>query len=353
MKKSLLAILIGLLLLSGCSSAASPMMANEAYNMESNKAFSSSNAGGYAGEAPASMAYQEEAAPPEPAVDSDDSTTTSAHFQASSTERMVIYNATIEITVRDPQITINGIQEMAQKYGGFVVNSNISKISNYIDGYGFYYLSEAQIQIRVPADKLDDAMHYVREQVDDKDLDIANESITGQDVTKAYSDLGAQLVSLEAYKKTLLNYLDTAKNTEEALDVFREIQATDTSIERIKGEMKYYEESSSYSSIYVTIHQSDDELEQIRNELQEKIEEKGLGKFDINDWQPAKIAKQAAESLVNVLMGIGSVLIYIIVLIAPVLVIIVAPIWLIIRIFSKRKKNKKPEEKKVDEIKEG
>ena len=351
MKKLLFTILISAILLSGCASSSANMLVEDSF-FESNKGISPSNAGGWVAEQSAPAMEYGEAPPPQPVADMDESST-NGHFQASSIERMVIYNANIEITVHDPQITSDAIQDMAEEYGGFVVNSNISKISNYIDGYGFYYLAEAYLQIRVPADKLDDAMHFIREQVNDKDLDIANESISGQDVTKEYTDLSAQLVSLEAYKETLLNYLDTAKNTEEALGVFREIQATDTSIERIKGEMKYYEESSAYSSISVTIHQSDDEMEQIRKELEEKINEKGLGKFNINDWQPIKIAKQAAEALVNVLMGIGSVLIYLIVLILPVLIVIVAPIYLIIRFFSKRKKNKKGKEKKIsDEIKE-
>jgi hypothetical protein len=344
MKKLLLAFIIGLLTLSACASSA-PMMADEAYDMmESNKAVSPSNAGGWSEvqSAPA-MDYEEGAI-------ADPSSETSGHFQASSTERMVIYNANIEITVRDPQTTSDAIKDMAEGFGGFIVNSNISKISNYVDGYGYYYLAEAYMQIRVPADKLDDAMHFIREQVDDKDLDIANESISGQDVTKEYSDLGAQLVSLEAYKETLLNYLDTAKNTEEALGVFREIQATDTSIERIKGEMKYYEESSTYSSISVTIHQSDDELEQIRKDLEEKLQEKGLGKFNINEWQPVKIAKEAAETLVNVLMGLGSIIIYLLVLIMPVLIVIVGPIVLIVRFFSKRKKKKVEKDVKKESI---
>jgi flagellar basal body-associated protein FliL len=349
MKRLLITLILVTFLLSGCGSA-SPMMADEAY-VESNTS-APSNAGGWAeAQSAPEITYGDEPAP-EPSADMDDSSK-NGHFEASSVERMVIYNANIEITVRDPQITNDNIKDMAEEYNGFVVNSNLSKVSNYIDGYGYYYLAEAYLQIRVPADKLDDAMHFIREQVDDKDLDIANENISGQDVTKEYTDLSAQLISLEAYKETLLNYLETTQNNEEALEVFREIQTADTNIERIKGEMKYYEESSAYSSIAVTIHQSDDEMEQIRQELKQKIDEKGLGKFNINDWQPVKIAKQAAESLVNVLMGIGSVLIYLIVLILPVLIVIVAPIYLIIRFFSKRKKNNKGKEKKVsDDIKE-
>jgi hypothetical protein len=342
MKKLFYIFFIGCLMLSGCASAGKA----EAFNSSAQMPVAPAQAG-----ASDAMTFTENEIAPaiNTAYAADESAVSSGGEQASANERMIIHNATIEITVIDPQDTSAKIQRMADEYGGFVIQSNINRVSQYIDGYGYYYLSQAQLNFRVPADKLNDAMDFVRAQVNDADLDIANESITGQDVTKEYTDLSAQLVSLEAAKETLLGFLDTAKKTEDALSIYREIQNLDTQIEQIKGEIKYYEESSSFSAINVTINQSEEELEQIRKDLQDKLDakDKDLGGFDIVNWKPVAIAKQALEMLVNVLIGIGSVLIWIILFIAPVLFVIIAPIYFIIRFFSRRKK-KQQQAKELD-----
>ncbi len=330
MKKRIGIFLIMVVLLSSCSAQAPA----EVENRLSDNVFSSSDSGasGYAPEVQSAEA---------PAA-----SVPLAGGEASTIDRMIIHNAYIEITVVDPQASSASIQRMAAEYGGFVIQSNINRVSQYIEGYGYYYLSQATINFRVPADRLNDALDFVRSQVNDPDLDIANESISGQDVTKEYTDLDAQLTSLEAAKATMVGFLDSAKKIEDVMAIYKEIQQLDSEIERIKGEMKYYEESSSYSSINVVITQSEEELNQIRKDLQEKLnqKEKEIGSFDIANWQPLLIAKDALEMLVNVLMGIGSVLIWILLFIAPVVLVIAAPIYLLVKLLSRKKKKPQPDQ---------
>jgi hypothetical protein len=336
MKKQIGIFLIMVFLLSSCAAHAPASVEN----MMSEMTVSSADGGvsGYAPEMQNNEILPREA----PAADGD-----YAGGQASTIDRMIIHNAAIEITVTDPQASSTSIQRMADEFGGFVIQSNINRVSQYIEGYGYYYLSQATINFRVPADRLNDAMDFVRSQVNDPDLDIANESISGQDVTKEYTDLNAQLTSLEAAKATMVSFLDSAKKIEDVMAIYKEIQQLDSDIERIKGEMKYYEESSAYSSINVTINQSEEELNQIRKDLQEKLDQKkkDLGGFDFANWQPLFIAKDALETLVNVLMGIGSVLIWILLFVAPVILVITVPIYLLVKLLSRKKK--KPAQEQV------
>jgi hypothetical protein len=334
MKRQIGVFLIMVFLLSSCAAQAPAPVQN--MMGESVASSADSSASGYAPEAQ-SAAVLPETAPAAGAPVTDG--------QASTIDRLIIRNATIQITVVDPQATSISIQRMTEEYGGYVIQSNINRVSQYIEGYGYYYLSQANIDFRVPADRLNDAMDFVRSQVNDPDLDIANESISGQDVTKEYTDLGAQLKSLEAAKATMVGFLDSAKKIEDVMAIYKEIQQLDTDIERIKGEMKYYEESSSFSAINVTITQSEEELNQIRKDLQEKLDqkEKELGGFNFANWQPLLIAKDALETLVNVLMGIGSVVIWILLFVAPVILVIAVPIYLLVKLLSRKKKKPAPE----------
>jgi hypothetical protein len=338
MKRQIYIFLISIVLLSSCSAPA------RVQNMAS-ESIANPAEGGNSGYAP-SVEYGE-AESKESVADG----TMVSGLPASTIDRMIIHNAYIEITVTDPQKSSASIQRMVEEFGGFLVQSNITRVSQYIEGYGYYYLSQAEINIRVPADRLQDAMDFIRSQVNDPDLDIANERISGQDVTKEYTDLSAQLTSLEAAKETMVGFLDSAKKIEDVMAIYTEIQRLDMDIERIKGEMKYYEESAAFSSIDILITQSEEELNQIRKDLQEKLDQKkkDLGGFDFANWQPLFVAKDALETLVNVLMGIGSVLIWILLFVAPVILVITVPIYLLVKLLSRKKKKPAQEQEQKKE----
>ena len=87
--------------------------------------------------------------------------TTGGKVDASGRERMVIRNADLSIVVKDPETAMTEITRLAEELGGFVVSSNL---------YQSYTSSglpvpEASVTIRVPAEKLDDALERIKEQV--------------------------------------------------------------------------------------------------------------------------------------------------------------------------------------------
>ena len=69
------------------------------------------------------------------------------------------------------------------------------------------------------------------------------ENIGGKDVTEEYSDLGAQLVNLEATQIELRELLTDARQktqkAEDVLKVYQELTKVRGEIERVKGRMQY------------------------------------------------------------------------------------------------------------------
>ncbi len=154
-------------------------------------------------------------------------------------ERMVIYNADLQIAVENPEFALETVIQMAEKSGGFVVNSNLSR--TYRESGS---LPRANLTIRVPAGKLDSIMDEIKSLTPDPSEDVIYEYVSGQDVTAEYTDLEARLRNLEAAEEALVALMEQAQDTEDVLDVFDELTYYRGEIEIVKGRMKYLSEVS-------------------------------------------------------------------------------------------------------------
>jgi len=238
-------------------------------------------------------------------------------------ERIVIKNASLSIVVLDPSSAMQSIVEMAEGMGGFVVNSNIYKTTT---SQGLE-VPIANITVRVPAEKLDQTLIQIRALVDNPDIDILNEDISGQDVTSQVTDLESRLRNLEAAEEQLLKIMDDAYQTEDVLVVFRELTSVRAEIEMLQGQTKYYRESAQLSAVSVY--------------LQAKA---AVEPITIGEWQPGVEIQKALQALINGGKFIINMLIWLLILVAPLLAVIFLPIFFIIRYFRKRKQLKKSEE---------
>ena len=133
-------------------------------------------------------------------------------------DRLVIKNADLAVVVRDPEARMKEISAMAAEMGGFVVSSNL---------YQSYYgpnsieVPEATVVIRVPSERLDEALERIKAGA----VDVDHENVSGQDVTSQYVDLQSQLKAKQAAEQKLLEILDEATRSEDVLAVY--LQAGD------------------------------------------------------------------------------------------------------------------------------
>ena len=245
-------------------------------------------------------------------------------------ERIVIKNANISIVVKEPSTAMEAIVQMAEDMGGFVVFSNLYKTTT---SQGLE-VPNANLTVRVPAEKLEEALEEIKSLVEDPQIDILNEDVSGQDVTSEVTDLESRLRNLEAAETQLLKIMENATETEDVITVFRELTSVREEIEVIEGQIKYYRESAALSAISVFI-QAKAAIEPIT----------------IGGWKPGVEAQRALQALVNGAQTIVDVLIWLILFALPILAIIGVPIYLVFRWIRKRRKNKiqkdKPTEKKV------
>ena len=313
--KIVVAVIILSMVLSGCSAAAK----------------TADNFAGEMGFAPAPEAMPMEQSVREeygysPSYDAASST---SDIQVEDMKRMVIRNAELSIVVEDPIVASNAIGRMAERMGGYVVSSNSWKTRNFRD----IEVPEANIQIRVPSELLNQALEEIKSLLTNKDIDLLSENVSGQDVTKEYTDLNSRLRNLEDAEEQLRKILDEAYKTEDVLNVFNQLTYYREQIEITKGQIKYYEESAALSSISVRI------------QAQEAV-----NPITIAGWKPSVTISKALQQLVNAFQVIVDGAIYLVLLIIPIIIVILLPFYLLFLLISalvrkNRKKKQKIQEK--------
>lgn len=234
--------------------------------------------------------------------------------EAALAKRLVIQNANMSVLVPDPAKAVDDIARMAEDMDGYVVSSNVYQSTF---GVAQVLAYQASITIRVPAERLDEAM----DQIEAAASEVRSRNVSSQDVTSEYVDLESQLRNLRAAEEQLREILASATKTEDVMMVFNQLTQVRGEIERIQGQMRYYEESARLAALSV--------------ELLPDVAEQPL---QIGSWRPQGVAKEALEDLVRALQWLGSALIRFGILYLPLLVIFGLPIWLVVRAIRRRRR---------------
>ncbi len=218
--------------------------------------------------------------------------------------RMVIKNANLRLVVDDVQVKMNAIAQLAEREGGFVLSTSRYETSTPSGAT----VPEAMISIRVPSDRFDAVIAKIEEDA----TDVLQDDRSGQDVTAQYVDLQARLKARQAAAARLEQLLQQAADTDAVLDIFNKLESINAEIESLKGQIKYYEEASSFSLINVTL-----------------ISEEKVQPIKIGKWQPQGTVNRAIQSLIKFLQGFVNFLIWVVLFVLPVLLVVFGPPLLI------------------------
>ena len=216
--------------------------------------------------------------------------------------RMIVRNADMTIVVTNTQAKLDEIARIASDYKGFIVSQNTSKYGNDI---------QAQISLRVDATQLDAALSRIRKLA----VEVRNENVRGDDVTAEFVDLQSQLKNLEAAEAQLQKIMEKAEKTEDVMAVFNQLTQVRGQIDQIKGRMKFLSESAAMSAINLTL---------LPDQPSQPVEVAG--------WRPEGVAKRAIESLVNALQTLASFGIWLVIFVAPILLLLALPMFILARI---------------------
>lgn len=277
-------------------------------------------AGDFAGGMEAPGAMVEEFAPAEPqAFESAASRSAFAGEDAQAVERVVIRSANLSIVVPAPSESVQEISRLAEEMGGFVVSSNVSQTFFQEANVS---ADRASITIRVPAERLDEALEQIRAGA----TEVRSENVSGQDVTQEFTDLQSQLRNLEAAEERLLEILENATETEDVLNVFNRLTQNQEQIEIVKGRIQYLSESAALSAISVDL-----------------IPDVAAQPLQIGGWQPEGTAKEAFTALIRALRTLGDAAIWAGICVIPIALLVGLPGYFVGRGALRRRRAAKAE----------
>jgi hypothetical protein len=227
-----------------------------------------------------------------------------------ATNRIVTQESNMSLLVTDVNESGNKILSFAKNNGGYMVYAYYSRPAE---------SPFANISVRIPADRLDQALTYFKSLA----VKVTNENLVGTDVTQEYTDIEARLTTLRKTQVKFEDILNKAIDVQDILTVQREIINLQDQIDNLIGQQKAIAKNAELTKI--TIYLSTDEL--------------ALPYTPDNVFRPNVVFKYAVRSLVGTLTKIAEALIWIAVY-SPMIIAVVI-IYILFKRFKQRKINPK------------
>jgi hypothetical protein len=225
-------------------------------------------------------------------------------------ERKIIRNAELTLELDSPEEAQRRIAAIAEKHGGFVVNSE-SRQNN--GNQQTAPRISINVIVRVPAASFAEAV----KEIEQTGGNVLHRKITGQDVTEEFIDLEARIRAKRALESQFLEIMKRAQKVSEALEVQTELAEVRGEIERLEGRRRFLENQAALSTITVTL------------QTPTPIVAATTGGF----WHGIKLAfGDGLDTAAEIVLG----LIRFVIVMIPVVLLIVLPLWLVVRWFRRR-----------------
>lgn len=150
-----------------------------------------------------------------------------------SQKRQVIYTATMQVSVYDLEHSLEIVESLPERYGGWMQQ----RIDN-------------QLVLRIPAEKLSEAMAAVAE------LGVVDyRLLEALDVTAEYTDLESRIRILAETQKQLKALLAKATSVEQALEIRRALDQVTLELESARAQMRELSKSIAFSTLILNLVQ--------------------------------------------------------------------------------------------------
>ncbi|HEY8079018.1 MAG TPA: DUF4349 domain-containing protein, partial [Labilithrix sp.] len=110
--------------------------------------------------------------------------------------------------------------------------------------------SDAQVSIRIPRERFDDALRRI-----EKLGDVLHRNVAAEDVTDQYVDIEMRLKNAYAVRARLEELLKQA-TVKDAIEIQKELAKTTEEIERLEGKIKLLRDRISFSTITITFERA-------------------------------------------------------------------------------------------------
>ena len=226
-------------------------------------------------------------------------------------ERKIIRNADLSLEVNAPEEAQQKIAAIAEGKNGFVVESTQSSSDVKTTAR-----DTVTMTVRIPAEKFNETLDEIRKTSNR----VIIETVKGQDVTEEFIDIEARSKTKKALEEQFLEIMKRSNSVADALNVQRELANVRGEIEQIEGRKRFLENQASLSTI--------------------KIKLQSPTAFSANSngffYQLKEAFGEGFDAALNFILFLVKILIALL----PFLILIVLPIYLVLR-YLWRKRGKR------------
>jgi hypothetical protein len=219
--------------------------------------------------------------------------------------RMVIKNATLSISVEDPEASLSDVDRLLKTVPEATIASQTVRTQN--------EKTFVNMVIHVRPDAFEDTLAKLRD-LRAKGTRVLNDTVSSQDVTEQYTDLEAQYRNLQATRDAYQKLLDKATSVADIITLTREVANIQTQMDQIKGRQNLLSRQSAVSVINLSLSPVGATPPPSPRPLP----------------QPVQAANQAWQALLTALQGFAVVLVWMAILL-PIPALLLVGGWLIYR----------------------
>jgi hypothetical protein len=159
------------------------------------------------------------------------------------TSRKIIKDAQLAMEVPNIDLALSRINGIAAQSQGYILETNTN--------YSIPTQRQATVRIGVPVEQFEVTLQRLREGA----AKILSEVATGVDVTQEFVDVQSQIANLEATQARVREFLNQAKNVEEALKVNAQLTEIEGQLSQLKGRLQFLSQRSAYSTITIALQE--------------------------------------------------------------------------------------------------
>lgn len=216
-------------------------------------------------------------------------------------QRKLVKTVTLELLVADPE-------EAAEEVQGIVgsVEGHVASIKAWKPDELFHY----QIALRVPVERLDEAVRRIKGIADE----VVSESLESRDVTEQVTDLGARRRTLRATETELRGLLAESRqrdfDAEDVMAVYERLTEIRAEIERAEGQLQGIEGLATLSSVNLSLLPTESARPMV-----------------VEGWRPRETARRSVRLLLGLLRHVGDLAILFAIVILPLTLLAGAVLW--------------------------
>ena len=159
--------------------------------------------------------------------------------------RKLIRNATVELEIVSFDDAVQKITAFAKEERGYVATTNSQKQAN-----GKLH---GQVVVKILPENLDRFLQKIRGLGE-----LKNQTLGTEDVTKAYLDTDARLKNARVMEQRLIDMLKTKTGkVSDLLQVEKELSRVREEIEKMQGELKYWDSQVQFATVTISLAEKD------------------------------------------------------------------------------------------------